>query len=147
MRILRWLLVAALLALSFGVAAPASAAGGFATVKVTGLQTTGQVSDLPGATVVLQNLDTAERITLQPSGNPAVSPFYATSYVPYGRYRLQVTRPGFITQFWPRAYAPESATTLWFGDGPNCEPTLPALCPSHLLDASGCRSPRWRSSR
>lgn len=134
MRILRWLLVVALLPLGFGVAAPASAAGGFATVKVTGLQTTGQVSDLPGATVVLQNLDTAERITLQPSGNPAVSPFYIYDSMPYGRYRVEVSRPGFITQFWPHAHDAATATPVWFGDAPDCDQMKPAPCPVHRLD-------------
>lgn len=133
MRILRVVVAAAVLALALP-AGPASAASGFATVKVTGLQSNGQISDLPGAAVVLQNLDTAERITLQPSGNPAVSPFYTTTYVPYGPYRLEVARPGFVTQSWPTAYSAQDATTIWFGDGPNCEPTLPALCASHLLD-------------
>jgi len=130
MRILRWLLVVALLPLGFGVAAPASAAGGSVTLHVKGLRITGESGDLSGATAILRNLDSNSSIVLTTYG----AAFHASDSVPYGRYRLEVTRPGFITQFWPRAYAPESATTLWFGDGPNCEPTLPALCPSHLLD-------------
>lgn len=123
--------VAALMMVGLGQV-PASAAGGFATfnVHVKGVRISGEVGDLPGAKATLYNLDTHQALVLDPYGTA----FHASTQVPYGRYRLDVTRPGFISQSWPRAFSSESAAPIWFGDSPDCEPTSPALCASHRLE-------------
>lgn len=116
------------------LASPTQAAdSGNLSVRLQGRYSAGHVSDLPGARVVAENIDSGLLLEIPVYGDPDTSGFYESKTIPWGRYHIRVSAPTFVEQYWPQQYTSLSAGIVRFGESPNCDPLASSVCPDHAL--------------
>ena len=111
-----------------------TANSGALSLHLTGRYSSGSTTELSGASVTAQNLDTGSVVSVPAYGGPNSS-YYQALNVPWGRYRIRIERTGFVTQYWPNQYSQTSAAVVSFADTSNCDPVDSAPCELHTLAA------------
>lgn len=134
------LALATLFALLLGglLAPPGTAAeNGEVLVVVDAQWTTGESGPLTKAKIRAINLQTGQSYPAAVFGDAFTSNHYEATQLPFGTYIIEMSAPGFASQYWPQAYSAEAAQRLLVQPSGSCPVAGGLLCgPSHALTAT-----------